>query len=87
MLILVQVSAASVFGQIGAAGNAGYCASKAAVMALSRTAAKENPTIRINCVAPGNYWTVLCYEAQISSFVSLSAIWKYKLIPYLRRIR
>lgn len=49
------MSAASVFGQIGAAGNAGYCASKAAVAGLSRTAAKENPTIRINCVAPGKF--------------------------------
>lgn len=48
-----QVSAASVFGQMGAPGNAGYCASKAAVIGLSRTAAKENPHVRINCVSPG----------------------------------
>lgn len=48
------VSAASVFGQFGAPGNAAYCASKAAVAALSKTAAKENPHIRINCVAPGS---------------------------------
>ena len=50
----VQVSAASVFGQIGAPGNAAYCASKAAVIALTKTAAKENQFIRINCVAPGS---------------------------------
>jgi len=48
------VSAASVFGQIGAPGNAAYCASKAAVIALTKTAAKENQFIRINCVAPGS---------------------------------
>ncbi|KAJ3957382.1 hypothetical protein N0V92_006036 [Colletotrichum tropicale] len=36
------VSAASTFGQFGAPGNAAYCASKAAVINLSRTAAKEN---------------------------------------------
>ncbi|KAJ4993696.1 hypothetical protein SVAN01_00750 [Stagonosporopsis vannaccii] len=48
------VSAASVFGQFGAPGNAAYCATKAAVIALSRTAAKENQNIRVNCVAPGS---------------------------------
>lgn len=47
------VSAASVFGQFGAPGNAAYCASKAAVIGLMRTAAKENQHIRINCVSPG----------------------------------
>ncbi len=48
-----QVSAASTFGQFGAPGNAAYCASKAAVIGLSRTAAKENPNVRVNCVSPG----------------------------------
>lgn len=48
-----QVTAASVFGQFGAPGNAAYCASKAAVIGLSRTAAKENQHIRVNCVSPG----------------------------------
>lgn len=47
------VSAASVFGQFGAPGNAAYCASKAAVIGLARTAAKENQHIRVNCVSPG----------------------------------
>ncbi|GAP85505.2 putative short-chain dehydrogenase reductase SDR [Rosellinia necatrix] len=51
------VSAASVFGQFGAPGNAAYCASKAAVIGLSRTAAKENQNIRINCVSPGSVRT------------------------------
>lgn len=49
----VQVSAASVFGQMGSSGVSPYCASKAAVIGLSRTAAKENQHIRVNCVAPG----------------------------------
>ncbi|KAI4593820.1 hypothetical protein KJ359_008861 [Pestalotiopsis sp. 9143b] len=53
------VSAASVFGQFGAPGNAAYCASKAAVIALTRTAAKENQEIRINCVSPGSINTPL----------------------------
>ena len=48
------VSAASVFGQMGSPGVAAYCASKAAVIGLSRTAAKENPQVRINCVSPGS---------------------------------
>ena len=48
-----QVSAASAFGQFGAPGNAAYCAGKAAVIALTRTAAKENPEVRVNCVSPG----------------------------------
>ncbi|KAK7229554.1 hypothetical protein V2G26_001724 [Clonostachys chloroleuca] len=48
------VSAASVFGQFGAPGNSAYCASKAAVIGLTRTAAKENQKIRINCVSPGS---------------------------------
>lgn len=49
----MQVSTSSTFGQFGAPGNAPYCASKAAVIALTRTAAKENPKIRVNVVAPG----------------------------------
>ncbi|KAM0468155.1 hypothetical protein ACHAP7_011228 [Fusarium lateritium] len=51
------VSAASVFGQFGAPGHVAYCASKAAVIGLSRTAAKENPHIRVNCVSPGSVST------------------------------
>ncbi|EHY54339.1 hypothetical protein HRR83_008079 [Exophiala dermatitidis] len=53
------VSAASTFGQMGSAGVSPYCASKAAVIGLSRAAAKENPHIRINCVAPGSVNTPL----------------------------
>lgn len=53
------VSASSTFGQIGAPGNVAYCASKAAVIAATRTAAKENQHIRVNCVAPGSVNTPL----------------------------
>ena len=42
---------------MGALNNAAYGASKAAVIGLSRTAAKENPHIRVNCVAPGKQST------------------------------
>ncbi|KAK5062927.1 hypothetical protein LTR84_005003 [Exophiala bonariae] len=47
------VSAASVNGQLGWEALGSYCASKHAVIGVSRSAAKENPDIRINCVAPG----------------------------------
>ncbi|KAF5234607.1 hypothetical protein FAUST_7516 [Fusarium austroamericanum] len=53
------VSAASVFGQFGAPGHVAYCASKAAVIGLSRTAAKENENIRVNCVSPGSVSTAM----------------------------
>ena len=49
------VNLASVVGEIGNAGQANYSASKAGVMALTKTAAKELAlrNIRVNCVAPG----------------------------------
>ncbi|CAG8893317.1 unnamed protein product [Penicillium egyptiacum] len=53
------VSAASVFGQMGAPGVSAYCASKAAVIGLTQTAAKENQYIRVNCVSPGSVNTPL----------------------------
>jgi NAD(P)-dependent dehydrogenase (short-subunit alcohol dehydrogenase family) len=48
------VNAASVAGLEGIVNNAGYSASKHAVIGLSRSAAKENGAreIRINCIAP-----------------------------------
>ncbi|KAI1035786.1 hypothetical protein LB505_003828 [Fusarium chuoi] len=51
------VSAASVDGQAGFANASVYCASKHAVIGMSRSAAKENENIRINCVAPGSVRT------------------------------
>ncbi|KAL6889093.1 oxidoreductase [Trichoderma evansii] len=51
------VSAASTFGQISMPNCAAYCASKAAVISLSKSAAKESKNVRINCVSPGTVYT------------------------------
>ncbi|KAE8413240.1 hypothetical protein BDV36DRAFT_304260 [Aspergillus pseudocaelatus] len=51
------VSAASTFGQITMPNASAYCASKAAVIAISKAAAKENRNVRINCVSPGTVLT------------------------------
>ena len=67
-----QVCAASVFGQMGSPGVAGYCASKAAVIGLVRTAAKENPHVRMNCVAPGKFnYVPTCHACQIPQSFSI----------------
>lgn len=49
------VNVASVAGQIGNPGQANYAASKAGLMALTKTAAKElaGRGVRVNAVAPG----------------------------------
>lgn len=47
------VNAASICGLQGRKGSSAYCASKHAVIGLSRAAAKEVATTqRINCIAP-----------------------------------
>ncbi|KIW83764.1 hypothetical protein Z517_03010 [Fonsecaea pedrosoi CBS 271.37] len=61
------VSAASVDGQIGWPLLGAYCASKHAVIGLSKSAARENPDIRVNCVAPGNVDTGLVDGAEAES--------------------
>ncbi|KAG8631579.1 hypothetical protein KVT40_000719 [Elsinoe batatas] len=53
------VNAASVFAQYGAPNHVPYNASKAAVVQITRTAAKENQQIRVNAVAPGSVNTAM----------------------------
>lgn len=60
----LQVNAASVAGQIGQPGAAVYCASKAAVIGLTKSAARENPHLRINAVAPGIISTPMIQEVE-----------------------
>ncbi|KIV92895.1 hypothetical protein PV10_04155 [Exophiala mesophila] len=47
------VTAASINAHIGWEELGSYCASKHAVAGLCKSAARENPHIRINCVSPG----------------------------------
>ncbi|MCQ4080857.1 SDR family oxidoreductase [Streptomyces sp. RB6PN25] len=60
------VNMASVAGQIGMAERAAYCATKAAVVGLSKAMAVDHASegIRVNCVAPGT--TDTPYFAKIS---------------------
>ena len=53
------VNVASIFGVIGAPGYAAYCASKGALLALSKVAALElaPEKIRVNTVVPGGVST------------------------------
>ncbi|KAE8390431.1 hypothetical protein BDV23DRAFT_172409 [Aspergillus alliaceus] len=64
------VSAASTFGQMGSPGIAPYCASKAAVIGLTRTATKENQHIRVSCVSPD----LICVKANIRYMGSVSTL-------------
>ncbi|KAI1612138.1 oxidoreductase [Exophiala viscosa] len=58
------VSASSVAGQSGFAGLAAYCASKHAVIGLTRVAAREHPSIRVNAIAPGTIATPMVREME-----------------------
>ena len=62
--MLCQVSAASVAGQCGFPTTASYCASKHAVIGLTRVAARENPGIRVNAIAPGVIATPMVKAAE-----------------------
>jgi NAD(P)-dependent dehydrogenase (short-subunit alcohol dehydrogenase family) len=49
------VNVASIAGHVGLPGSSAYCASKHAVIGLTKAAAREEGDngIRVNCVAPG----------------------------------
>jgi 3alpha(or 20beta)-hydroxysteroid dehydrogenase len=53
------INIASIFGVVGAAGYVAYCASKAALIALTKTAALELAVdgIRVNAICPGGVST------------------------------
>jgi 3alpha(or 20beta)-hydroxysteroid dehydrogenase len=53
------INIASIFGVVGAAGYVAYCASKGALIALTKTAALELATdgIRVNAICPGGVST------------------------------
>lgn len=59
------VNAASILGLVGAAKNLAYCASKHAVVGMSRAAAKElgPKKIRVNCICPGPIDTPMLRKA------------------------
>lgn len=60
------VNAVSIAGLTGLPGNAAYCASKHAVIGLTRTVAKEMGSrgIRVNCIAPGYVDTPMLRRAE-----------------------
>ncbi|ETN45256.1 uncharacterized protein HMPREF1541_09087 [Cyphellophora europaea CBS 101466] len=55
------VNVASIAGHVGLAGSSAYCASKHAVIGLTKAAAREEGDggVRVNCLAPGSIKTPL----------------------------
>jgi 3-oxoacyl-[acyl-carrier protein] reductase len=56
------ITVSSMWGEVGASCEAGYSATKGAVIALSKALAKElGPSgIRVNCITPGVILTDMC---------------------------
>jgi NAD(P)-dependent dehydrogenase (short-subunit alcohol dehydrogenase family) len=61
----VIVNSASYLALVGAAGLAAYCASKAAIMNLTRAMALDHAreNIRVNCICPGSVDTPMIHAA------------------------
>jgi NAD(P)-dependent dehydrogenase (short-subunit alcohol dehydrogenase family) len=74
------VNVASVSGIQASAGAAAYCASKAAVIQLSRVAALEcaeaGHSIRVNCVVPGGVKTPMWEKSPLWPEISFTPEWK-----------
>jgi NAD(P)-dependent dehydrogenase (short-subunit alcohol dehydrogenase family) len=68
------VNISSVFGLAGASGYVAYCASKAAVVGITRTAALEHAAdgIRVNAVCPGGVRTAMNENEEGSGVVPLT---------------
>ncbi|KIW22099.1 uncharacterized protein PV07_12515 [Cladophialophora immunda] len=58
------VNASSVAGLTGLYGVASYAASKWAVIGLTKVASRENPTVRVNAIAPGTTATPMLKEME-----------------------
>jgi NAD(P)-dependent dehydrogenase (short-subunit alcohol dehydrogenase family) len=68
------VNVSSVFGLAGASGYVAYCASKAAVVMMTKTAALEHACdkIRVNAVCPGGVRTAMNEKEEGSGVVPLT---------------
>lgn len=74
------VNVASYFGLVGGAGLAAYCASKGAMVQLTRAMALDHATqgLRVNCVCPGAVRTPMLDEAWSSYGEGASEVWAAK---------
>ena len=68
------ITVSSMWGQVGASCEAGYSATKGAVIALTKALAQElGPSgIRANCVAPGVILTDMCKEVSEDTLAELA---------------
>ena len=68
------VNISSIFGLAGASGYVAYCASKAAVVGITRTAALEHAAdrIRVNAVCPGGVRTAMNENEEGTGVVPLT---------------
>jgi NAD(P)-dependent dehydrogenase (short-subunit alcohol dehydrogenase family) len=70
------VNVASVFGLAGAPGYIAYCASKAAIVAMTKTAALEHAgdLVRVNAICPGGVRTPMNDNEQQGGVVPLTPL-------------